>query len=93
MILVIDNNQTAYIEKYKLFCNAKEAIECANNLGFSKYSFIGISEEDLKPGISHHVNAGKDCNIEVIRIEPKDSIAYQDKVNKNTDWMDWFLHC
>lgn len=71
MILVIDNNQTAYIEKYKLFYNAEEAIEWANSLGFSKYSFIGISEEDLKPGVSHHVNAGTDCNVEIIKVVPK----------------------
>ena len=71
MILVVDNNKTAYVEKYKLFYNAQDAIKCANSLGFSKYSFIGLSEEDLVPGMLHHVNAGKDCNVEVIKIVPE----------------------
>jgi hypothetical protein len=74
MILVVDNNKKTYIEKYKLFYIASEAIEYANSLGFSKYSFIGISEQDLKPGVLHHVNAGKDCDVEVIEIKPETNV-------------------
>ena len=74
MILVIDNNKTNYAEKYKLFYVASEAIAYANSLGFSKYSFIGLREEDLTPGMLHHVNVGKDCDVEVIKIEPESKI-------------------
>ena len=74
MILIVNNNKTTYIEKYKLFYSASEAIEYANSLGFSKYSFIGISEQDLKPGVLHHISAGKDCDIEVIRIKPESNV-------------------
>lgn len=75
MILVVDNNKTTYIEKYKLFYHAVEAIEYANSLGFSKYSFIGISERDLKPGVLHHVNAGDSCNVEIIKIDPQHKVS------------------
>ena len=86
MILVVDNNKTAYVEKYKLFYNAQDAIKCANSLGFSKYSFIGLSEEDLVPGMLHHVNAGKDCNIEVIKIVPEISTSKNNTLDHHIGW-------
>lgn len=82
MILVIDNNQTKYLKKYRLFNDPIKAIEFANSLGFSKYSFIGLSEADLVPGMLHHINAGKDCNLEVIKIEPESSTSTLD----HTGW-------
>lgn len=36
MILVVDNNKTTYIEKYKLFYHAVEAIEYANKTAMAK---------------------------------------------------------
>lgn len=71
MILVINHNKTAYIEKYKLFYHAEEAIEYADSLGFSKYSFIGLHPEDLKIGMMNMINAGEECNLEVIRLSPE----------------------
>lgn len=84
MILVVDNNKTAYVEKYKLFYNAQDAIKCANSLGFSKYSFIGLSEEDLVPGMLHHVNAGKDCNVEIIKIVPE--LSAKSTIDHHIGW-------
>lgn len=66
-ILVIDNNKSKYIEKYKLFENPEEAVKYFNELGYSKYS-MGMPI-DLRIGIKNMVDAGEECNIELINLE------------------------
>ena len=71
MILVINKNAKYYTDMYKLFYHKQEAIDHADGLGYSKNSMVGdLNIDDLEIGRLLKIDA-KDCNIEIMVIEPE----------------------
>ena len=68
--LVVDNNQTKYSLKYKIYDDPQKCVDYCNNvLEWAKWGMVPMKVEDLKVGIGHVVMAGSSFNVEVVCVK------------------------